>query len=357
MVDGTQIRTRFETLIRRIKDSFVDLRPAQPAIVTGAPTAETPESWLPFLPDNVSKPDRPLPIVGLRSHAAHPVLCSRPEISVVLGSLNRFELLKLAIDSVRRELRKLEGEILVVDGGSTDGSLEWLVQQHDIITLIQHNRYEADGVKRRRRSWGGFMNIGFRAAAAPNIAMISDDCLLMPGSLRNALERMKAARIAGVPVGACAFYFRDWPNDQRYFVQRTLGGNLMVNHGIYTREALEAVGYANEDDYVFYKADTDLSLKIWQSGFCIIDSPESVCEHYIGVGETLRQSNVALMDYDRAQMRALWSGLVHKSSVEKMGKIYLDTEPLSEADDLWSVRYKAESNLYASAAHSADNSC
>jgi GT2 family glycosyltransferase len=337
-----QNETGLGTVFRRMKTGFFESRLQRQGGSSLQKTTQMPAEWLPFLPDSSAQPDRPAALAGLPKQSSHPILSPRAEISVVMGSLNRFDLLQGAVDSVRREFAGLVGEMIVVDGGSTDGSLQWLVEQQDIITLIQHNRFEENGEKRRRRSWGGFMNMGFRAAAAPNIAMISDDCLLMPGCLSAALDRMEAARAAGVPVGGCAFYFRDWPNDPRYFVQRTLGGNLMINHGIYMRDALEAVGYANEDDYVFYKADTDLSLKIWQQGFCIIDSPGSVCEHYMGVEEELRQSNVALMDYDRAKMRALWPDLTGKSSVQKMGKIFLEMEPFSAAEELWGARYEAE---------------
>lgn len=309
---------------------------APPEVASGAAAA--------FLPDLAVGPVRPTARLEAQGAALprHESLCEAPTISIVLGSLNRFDLLRRAIESVRMELRETLGEIVVVDGGSTDGSAEWLVRQSDIITIIQKNRFELSGYSLRKRSWGGFMNMGFRAATGRQLLMISDDCLLAPGAVSAALKRIAEAEAAGVKVGACAFYFRNWPEEDRYYVQRTIGGNLMVNHGLYSKEALEAVGYADERSYVFYKADTDLSLRIWRAGFVIIDSPGSICEHYIGVGEALRASNNAVMDYDREQMRRLWPDLVSKAAVSKMGKVFLDKTPGPQAESAWGEMRRRE---------------
>ena len=311
---------------------------AEPPVIASAKMRQ----FLPDLSESPIRPPRRAPLRKDRQISRFEGLAPRPRISVVLGSLNRRHLLQVAIESVRRNLEGEAGEIIVVDGGSDDGSIEWLTRQEDVITILQYNRYREGGRAMRRRSWGGFMNMGFRAAAGEYIVMISDDCLLLPGAIQAGVERIGEARRAGLQVGSCAFYFRNWPEEKEFYVQRTLGGNLMVNHGIYMRDALEAAGYANEDEYVFYKADTDLSLKIWQQGFCVIDSPASICEHYVGVEEALRASNNAVADFDRSQMRSFWPELTVKKGVSKMGKIFSTRSPDREADQVWGDLYRQE---------------
>jgi glycosyltransferase involved in cell wall biosynthesis len=48
------------------------------------------------------------------------------QISVVLGTYNRLPFLKATIASVRTSQIDIPYEIVVVDGGSSDGTIEWL---------------------------------------------------------------------------------------------------------------------------------------------------------------------------------------------------------------------------------------
>jgi GT2 family glycosyltransferase len=245
----------------------------------------------------------------------------------VLGSYNRKSFLVAAIESVRAEA-DIAAEIIVVDGGSSDGSLEWLVAQKDIITIVQHNRGEFRGNPIRRRSWGYFMNLGFKAAQGRWVCMISDDCVLLPGALAAAVRRADELDSEDTPIGGVAFYFRNWPADQSYYVQETVGAKLMVNHGLYRREALEAVGFADEDHYVFYKADGDLSLRLWEAGFSIIDSPGSIVEHHMDDLEAIRLSNNTTLERDRASYHARWHHLTGAPS--RRNSDFVDSELTAE---------------------------
>jgi hypothetical protein len=43
-----------------------------------------------------------------------------------------------------------------------------------------------------------------------------------------------------------AFYWRNWPDQKEYYVGRTLGMKMMVNHGLFLRSAVEEVGWIDE---------------------------------------------------------------------------------------------------------------
>ncbi|WP_255008698.1 glycosyltransferase family 2 protein [Cyanobium sp. ATX 6F1] len=252
-----------------------------------------------------------------------------PLVSIVLGTYNRLELLKKTIDNVRAESCGLNREIIVIDGGSTDGSMEWLTSQTDIVTIIQHNRSRDPGSPIPRRSWGYFMNLGFKITQGKYVLMVSDDCILLPGSLKSGIDQFerlnRKARIGGI-----AFYFRNWPEEEHYYVQRTLGGKLMVNHGLFLRSALEDVDWVEEDYYMFYKADGDLCLKIWELGYKILEADSSYVEHYMDNTELVRVQNNRTQKEDAERYRSKWKYHTQVTKIKKnMGKVYCEFQDTS----------------------------
>lgn len=211
-------------------------------------------------------------------------------ISIVLGSYNRKSFLKATIESVRNNQIDVPHEIIVIDGGSSDGSMQWLLNQKDIITIIQHNRGTFKGKKIKRKSWGYFMNLGFKAAKGKYILMLSDDCLLVSGAVMNGYNYTEQLLNSGRKIGAVAFYWRNWPKQSKYMVGLAFG-KLFVNHGFYLKDALEDVDWIDEINYHFYHADSDVCLKLWDKGYEVIDSPDSYVEHFIHANKKVRKSN------------------------------------------------------------------
>ncbi|MBI4232783.1 glycosyltransferase [Candidatus Peregrinibacteria bacterium] len=261
-------------------------------------------------------------------------------VSVVLGSYNRLDFLKLTLESIRKELVELPHEIIVVDGGSTDGTLRWLMEQKDVITIVQHNRGTWRGEKIQRRSWGYFMNLGFKAANGTYVCMLSDDCLVVPGAIRNGCALFDDRRKNRESIGAVAFYWRNWPDQKEYVVGLTLGKKMFVNHGLYLKEALEQVGYIDEETYAFYHADGDLCLKMWEKGLAVIDSPDSYIEHFGHANIKVKADNLTKQKQDWENYTKRWDSLFyHKETKETGGWITREyNDPFSTANQFKKVK-------------------
>ena len=154
------------------------------------------------------------------------------------------------------------------------------------------------------------MNLGFRAASAPAVCMLSDDCLVVPGAIREGLEVLGANHSAG----AVAFYWRNWPEQKRYVVGRTFGDRLFVNHGIYRAEALRDVGYADAEAFSFYHADGDLTERMHEEGWACVDSPRSFIEHHSHANIQQRRANQLTAQNDWATYSRRWRHLGEASS-------------------------------------------
>jgi glycosyltransferase involved in cell wall biosynthesis len=246
-------------------------------------------------------------------------------ISVVLGSYNRRRFLHATIESVRSNGIALPFEIIVVDGGSTDGAVAYLTRQRDVTTIVQHNRGTWQGRTVEHRSWGSFMNLAVKCARGKFICMISDDSLLVPGAVMAGLESYHAASAEGRKVGAVAFYWRNWPDQERYWVGWTIANKMFVNHGLYLRETLREVGWFEEDLYSFYHTDGDVCLKMHCRGYEVIDCPRAFVEHFAHAARRVRKSNLQTQARDWEAYIRRWAGVFGEpEGAELGGWRYLD---------------------------------
>lgn len=255
-------------------------------------------------------------------------------ISVVLGSYNRFAFLKLAINSVRHQQVTVPLEIIVIDGGSQDGSLEWLLEQKDIITIVQHNRGEWLGKKIERRSWGYFMNLGFKIASGKYICMISDDCIIVPGALENGMQLFERCLAEGQKVAAAAFYWRETGKDRQFHIGTPFGNLMYLNHGLYLKAALQDVNYIDEKAFNFYWADVDLCFRFYQAGYIVVESPDSYVEHYPHANLEVRKNNESSNERDKKAFFQRWlkvfpSMLDRELSIQKK-KSFIDLEDTAQ---------------------------
>ena len=235
---------------------------------------------------------------------------ANPAVSVLALSYNRKPFLKLAIDSIRKELDEFEPgyEIIVVDGGSNDGSVQWLCKQKDIILILQHNHGQWQGKPVIRRNSGYYINLLLKCAKGEYVCWMTDDAIIVPGAILNAYSYFEERLKTGEKLGALAFYNNDWPIRKKYRGDITLNGIPIAHYGLFLWQALQDVEYLDED-YYFYCADNDLSCKLWQKGWKVESYPSFICHcAHANLRSRISHQEKALEDENRFYSK--WSGVL-----------------------------------------------
>lgn len=218
----------------------------------------------------------------------------KPDVAIVLGTYERLGLLKRAVASIRRSVGVLEHRIIVVDGGSTDGTCEWLVEQCDISPIFQ---------KLPLKGAVDAFNLGFAFAVyseAPYVVILNDDDELIGPTCE--IERAVAIMARNESIGAVAFATDlrgPWACEEWH-------GYPYCNKGVVRRTAGMAAARAAGDpegcawwsrDHHTYASDTELGLWIWRLGWSVIrglglrvhDNADAACKKM----DSMREANVA----------------------------------------------------------------
>lgn len=198
-------------------------------------------------------------------------------ISVVLGTYNRLDKLKRSIESIAKENPSLQGsvEVLVADGGSTDGTIEYLQSKPFGLDLKFIGEGALHGVTR-------CYNRCFRMAKKPLITWTSDDCRYEPGSLSALVKKINAS----TPKTLVGCYTNN--SDGRGWVE--FSAQKCCTIGGARKSLFEFVDYWSED-YSTYASDIEFSYKINRSGGSVIFEPKARVFHEMDSKDSLHGIN------------------------------------------------------------------
>lgn len=212
-----------------------------------------------------------------------------PVISVVTGTYNRLPLLQKFIESCRVSVPiGIAIDFVIVDGGSTDGTQEWLRTQHDV-SLIEHG--ELLGAIKA-------FDDGAYAARGKYVLMANDDIEVLGDSLTRAIMHLEENPTCG---GVCFYDDRPnpWVQGLHVWQQPAIkgGANITVNYaqvGLFRKWLGERVGWWGSRDETFtaktYAGDNLLSSRIWELGYTL-DKLDGVVIHDLVHEDELRAIN------------------------------------------------------------------
>ena len=214
------------------------------------------------------------------------------KVSVVVVNWNRRDLLRACLKSLFRQTEP-EFEIIVVDNGSVDGSVEMVAREFAQVRLIQN---------RENRGFCAANNQGIRASSATFVALLNNDAEAESrwlASLRAALEvrpnfGMAASKILvwekpEIIDKAGHLIYPDGQNRGRGSGERDNGQYDHVEEALwpdgcaamYRRDMLTAIGGFDEDLFA-YADDAELGLRARIAGWRCVYVPSAVARHHRG---------------------------------------------------------------------------
>lgn len=179
------------------------------------------------------------------------------QVSVVSGTYNRLPLLKQMVESARASAQGLSLQIVLVDGGSTDGTQDWCRTQEDI-TLLEHGELR-----------GAILayNDGCNAAVGEYVVIGNDDITFNGDTIRRAYTYMEANPEVGQVAFGHAYQRRAGGREPR--VQGAFG--YVYGQCCMTRRWLgDLAGWWGDEGMRTYGGDTRLSLRLWEMGWPVV---------------------------------------------------------------------------------------
>lgn len=181
---------------------------------------------------------------------------SRPLVTIVTPSFNQAQFIAGTIDSVLGQ-DYAQIEYLVVDGGSTDGTIDVLRSYGDRIRWTSGpDAGQSDAIHR-----------GFLAASGEYIAWLNSDDLYLPGAVGAAVSELQADPAVALLYGGAEYIDRDGASIGSQRVEPWSRQQLLGTHNFvaqpatfFRRDAYLAIGGLNTN--LQYVMDYDLWIRL-----------------------------------------------------------------------------------------------
>lgn len=212
------------------------------------------------------------------------------KVTIIIPNYNGLSFMEPCFKALERQLCR-DFNVLVVDNGSTDGSVEWL-KEHEVPALFLD----------RNTGFSGAVNRGIRAASTPYVLLLNNDTECgrhFVGEMIRAIER--SPRIFSVSSKMLQMHHKELMDDAGdmyslfgWAFQRGVGRSpagytrarrvfsACAGAAIYRRAIFDEIGYFDELHFA-YLEDMDVGYRARIAGYDNIYCPSALVYH-VGSG-------------------------------------------------------------------------
>lgn len=221
----------------------------------------------------------------------------KPLLDIIVVTYNSEDVVGALLDSIPRALDDLEANVTVVDNGSTDNTVELLLNRGDCKVILSSNVGYAGGINRGVREGSGaeailILNPDTRlqegcitslysALQLPQTGIVAPRMLSSDGTLFFSLRRrprlMGALGLTQLKLPALSDIVQEaTAYEQPHVIEWAVGAALMI-----TRECFDLLDGWDES-FFLYSEETDFSLRARYHGLVTRYEPRSVVVHIGG---------------------------------------------------------------------------
>lgn len=225
------------------------------------------------------------------------------ELSIIITSYKNPELLKVCIDSIKKNYKGTDYEIIVSDSETTE----------EISTMMREDYSEIKFLSSEKNLWfGGEVRRGYGESVGDFVLILNDDIIVKENSIERLLEYIKNNKDVGIvgpqllnfnntvqtsyfrfltpltiiyrrtPLGRLWFakkyldryLMKDIDNNKICEVDWVLGSAMMTR-----REIVNIVGLIDKR-FTYYFEDIDWCRNFWENGYKVIYYPKAQMYHY-----------------------------------------------------------------------------
>lgn len=215
-------------------------------------------------------------------------------LSIIITHHKTPELLDLCLGSIKKTVKNIKYEIIIVDSESQEKTKELLRDKYSKTKLIPFEKNEG---------YSKIVNAGLKKTKGNYILILNADIIVLGGAVAKMLKYMKSHPEAGIVgpqlldftgnVQASCFSFPTIGTivARRTFLGKTKWGKKKINRFLQRadwvqgsaimvrKKALKKIGLLDERFFMYFE-DTDWCRRFWQNNYKIVYLPTAKMAHY-----------------------------------------------------------------------------